>query len=108
MRPKIICVALLLAFLLTGVENASSQVQIGVRARMNFAGLRLVNEVGERQETGMIPRFQVGMTVEIPIAADFRSNRQHFTLARVSSRMEDVWPNRIENSELQLPISRFR
>lgn len=70
MHPKITSVALLLAFLLIGVENATGQTQFGVRAGMNLAGLRLVNEVGERQETGVIPRFQIGMTVDIPIAAD--------------------------------------
>lgn len=70
MRPKIICFSLLLAFLLIGVENATGQTQFGVRAGMNLAGLRLVNEIGEKQETGVIPRFQIGITVDIPIAAD--------------------------------------
>lgn len=70
MHQKILSVALLLAFMLISVENATSQTQFGVRAGMNLAGLGLVDELGGKQATGIIPRFQIGMTVEIPIAAD--------------------------------------
>jgi len=48
-----------------------AQTKIGVRAGMNLSGVNLVDEQGDKQKTGMIPRFQAGLTVDIPITADF-------------------------------------
>src|SRR5690606_20963716 len=48
-----------------------AQTRIGVRDGMHRSGVSLVDEQGDKQKTGMIPRFQAGLTVEIPIAIDF-------------------------------------
>ncbi|MGO3655376.1 MAG: hypothetical protein ACTJFN_13490, partial [Sphingobacterium sp.] len=48
-----------------------AQTKVGVRAGINLSGVNLVDEQGDKQKTGTIPRFQAGLTVDIPIAADF-------------------------------------
>lgn len=48
-----------------------AQTKVGVRAGMNLSGVHLVDAQGYKQKGGMIPRFQAGLTVDIPIAVDF-------------------------------------
>lgn len=64
-----IAVSLLLAFIF--VRPASAQSSIGIRAAFNLSGIQLVDEENNKQETGMVPRFQIGLTVDIPIATEF-------------------------------------
>jgi hypothetical protein len=67
-RPLI---ATLTAFLFSISLSIHAQTTVGVRAGLNFAGVRLVDENGKKQDTEAIPSFQVGLTVDIPLAADF-------------------------------------
>lgn len=53
------------------VHTVSAQTKLGIRAGINLSGLHLTDEQGDKQETGMIPRFQIGLTVDIPIGSDF-------------------------------------
>ncbi len=51
--------------------SVHAQTVIGVRAGVNLSNVGLVNESSERQDTESIPRFQIGLTLDIPIMADF-------------------------------------
>lgn len=53
------------------VHTVSAQSSLGVRAGINLSGIHLVDEQNSKQQTGLIPRFQIGLTVDIPIASDF-------------------------------------
>ncbi len=63
--------AALAAFLLSVSISAHAQTTIGVRAGLHLSNARLVDENGEKQDTEVIPRFQIGLTVDIPLVADF-------------------------------------
>src|SRR5690606_14062020 len=71
MFKKTIPFTLLIAVLISFVETATSQTRFGARAGMNLSGLRLVDEQGDKQETGLIPRFQIGLTFDVPVGSEF-------------------------------------
>lgn len=47
------------------------QTSVGFKTGMHLSNVNLVYEDGEKQDTEFIPRFHVGLTVDIPIASDF-------------------------------------
>ncbi|MGO3108137.1 porin family protein [Sphingobacterium sp. JB170] len=71
MHQNTLPIAALLFVVTIFVHTTAAQTKVGVRAGMNLSGVHLVDEQGDKQETGMIPRFQIGLTVDIPIATDF-------------------------------------
>lgn len=72
MYQTILRIAAGLLFVMTSFSySAVAQTKVGIRAGMNLSGVNLVDERGDKQNTGMIPRFQAGLTVDIPIATDF-------------------------------------
>lgn len=71
MFKKTIPFTLLIAVLISFVETATSQTRFGARAGMNLSGLRLVDEQGDKQERGLIPRFQIGLTFDVPVGSEF-------------------------------------
>ncbi|MGV3762202.1 porin family protein [Parapedobacter sp.] len=45
-----------------------AQTIVGLRAGVHFSGIRVTDATGKHQDTGMIPRVQAGLTVDIPLA----------------------------------------
>ncbi len=52
------------------ISTAHSQTTFGVRAGMNLSNVGIVNEDGEKQNTDIVPRLQIGLTVDVPVAPD--------------------------------------
>ncbi len=53
------------------VHTVSAQSSLGVRAGINLSRIHLVDEQNGKQETRLVPRFQIGLTMDIPIASGF-------------------------------------
>lgn len=45
----------------------NAQTKVGVRAGVNLSNVGLVDENNEKQDTEAIPRFQIGLTIDIPL-----------------------------------------
>ncbi len=72
MNKSIQLTVALIAFLSSvSLSTTQAQIAVGVRAGLNLANLRLVDENGQKQDTEALPRFQIGLTVDIPLASDF-------------------------------------
>ncbi len=59
------------ALLICASASVQAQTVFGVRAGVNLSTISHVDEAGEKQDTESIPSFQIGLTVDRPIAADF-------------------------------------
>src|SRR5690606_26677699 len=59
----------ILLFLLS--LESYGQVRLGIRGGISLSNVSMVNYDGEKQSTASIPRFQIGLTLDIPLAADF-------------------------------------
>lgn len=70
MRKNKLLFSLFLFILIYGVNAGHAQTRWGVKAGVNFSKLIIENESGSKQPTQFVPRFQAGLTAEIPIAAD--------------------------------------
>jgi hypothetical protein len=67
--------AIVLAIALTIVANVataqSEKVSVGIRAGIDFQNFNGKDQNGDALEFLMVPRFNAGVTVQIPIATDF-------------------------------------
>ena len=70
MKTRLVIVTVL-AFLVTINSFAQSNISFGVRAGVNFQNLTGKDETGDKFSNKLIPGFNVGGNVEIPIATDF-------------------------------------
>src|SRR5690554_5842076 len=70
MYQTILRIAGMLFFATVFVHTVNAQSNLGIRAGINLSGIHLVDEQNVNQETGVIPRFQIGLTMDIPIASD--------------------------------------
>ncbi|NGM61153.1 PorT family protein [Sphingobacterium sp. SGG-5] len=71
MNQNTLSIATLLFALIIFVHTAHAQMSVGIRGGVNLSGILLIDELGETQESEMIPRFQIGLTLDIPVATDF-------------------------------------
>lgn len=62
--------AVLASFVCLISSPTFGQTIVGVRAGVNLSHISFVNEAGEKQQTDVIPRLQVGLTVDIPLSMD--------------------------------------
>ena len=71
MKTKIVIVTAL-AFLVTAnVFAQNNGISFGARAGVNFHNLNGKDENGDKLSNKLIPGFNVGANVEIPVATDF-------------------------------------
>jgi len=70
MKTKLVSVTVL-AFFVTVNSFAQSNITFGVRAGVNFQNLTGKDETGDKFSNKLIPGFNVGGNVEIPVATDF-------------------------------------
>lgn len=52
-------------------SQVSAQTKVGVRTGVNLSNVSLVDENNEKQDTEPMPRFQIGLSIDIPIISDF-------------------------------------
>src|SRR5690606_18977389 len=64
-------ISALLFVLIISIHTVNAQTRVGIRAGMNLSGIHLTDEPGERQDTETVPRFQIGLTLDVPVATDF-------------------------------------
>jgi hypothetical protein len=64
-------IAIFLLILITTSNITQAQTKVGIRAGMNFSNVLMEDENGDKNSTRSIPGFHIGLTVDIPIAADF-------------------------------------
>lgn len=64
-------IAGLIALLLVLSFSTQAQTTVGIRVGIDLSGINLVDENGDKQATKTIPRLQVGLTVDVPLAMDF-------------------------------------
>lgn len=62
------CILMLLLLIST---KGFGQVQVGIRGGISMTNVSLIHDDGTKQATEMIPRFQIGVTLAIPLKADF-------------------------------------
>lgn len=70
MNYQKLILAVLASFVCLISSPALGQTIVGVRAGLNLSHISLVNEAGEKQHTDLIPRLQIGLTVDIPLSMD--------------------------------------
>jgi len=63
--------AMLIALLSLLSFAGHAQLKVGIRGGFSLTNVSLVSEENERQNTEAIPRFQIGLTLDIPLVADF-------------------------------------
>src|SRR5690606_38125034 len=51
--------------------DGHAQLKVGIRGGLSLANVSLVSEENDMQHTESIPRFQIGLTLDIPLIADF-------------------------------------
>jgi hypothetical protein len=51
--------------------SIQAQTVFGVRAGVNLSSIGYVDESDDKQDTEAIPTFQIGITVDMPVATDF-------------------------------------
>lgn len=62
---------ILLSALTTTVNTAQAQTKVGIKAGVNFSNVMMRDENGNKINTQSVPGILVGITVDIPVAADF-------------------------------------
>jgi hypothetical protein len=68
-NPAILAVLVSLLFAAPGITRA--QTQVGLCAGMNFSNVRMEGKNGQGNSTKSTPGFQIGLTVDIPLVANF-------------------------------------
>lgn len=68
MNYQKLILAVLVSFVCLFSNPAFGQTAVGVRAGVNLSNVNSVSESGERQRTDVIPRFQVGVNLDIPLS----------------------------------------
>lgn len=48
-----------------------AQLKVGIRGGLSLTNVSLVNEENDKQNTEALPRFQIGLTLDIPLVANF-------------------------------------
>lgn len=71
MKNKNLILLLLLLALTTAYNLVNAQTKVGIKAGVNFSNVMLENENGNKGETQTMPGIQLGLTLDIPIAANF-------------------------------------
>lgn len=68
---KSVFLTILFVLLTTASNIIYAQTKVGIWAGMNFSNVLMEDENGDKNSTRSIPGFHIGLTVDIPIAADF-------------------------------------
>lgn len=68
MKHQKLILAALASFVCLISIPAFGQTAVGIRAGMHLSQVSLTNEAGEKQHTDAIPRFQVGVNLDIPLS----------------------------------------
>lgn len=71
MKNYMLLIALFPITLFTAFCPVHAQIKVGIRTGVNLTSANLESRDGEKYTTGSIPRFQIGLTVDIPLAGDF-------------------------------------
>jgi len=103
MKTKIV-IATALAFLITTASFAQSNISFGVRAGVNFQNLTGKDPDGDKYSNKLIPGFNVGGNVEIPVATDFYLQPGLlFTTKGAKSKSALNWKETI--SYIEIPVN---
>lgn len=68
-KPAVLSALFFLLFAAPSITHA--QTKVGIRAGMNFSNVLMKGEAGNRNSTESIPGFHIGLTVDIPLVANF-------------------------------------
>lgn len=71
MQNKNLNLLLLLLAITTVCNLVNAQTKVGIKAGVNFSNIMLEDENGHKGETQSMPGVQLGLTLDIPIAAAF-------------------------------------
>lgn len=71
MELQILRIAKLSFILLIFCSYAHAQTTVGIRTGMNLTGVNMVSENGYSYDTRTVPQLLIGLTVDIPLIANF-------------------------------------
>lgn len=73
MKMKINKILLVVVLMITTniIVAQSEKVSIGIRAGIDFQNINGTDQQGDKLEFLLVPRYNAGVTVQVPIATDF-------------------------------------
>jgi len=101
---------IILLILIGSSKMMNAQTSLGIKAGMNFSNVSMKNESGSYNSTQSIPGMQIGLTLEIPLLANFYLQPAVLYLAK-GFKQEDSWfanqgnEFKVKVSYLELPVN---
>lgn len=84
------CFPVFLLILMASVNIANAQINVNVKAGLNFSNVTFEEASGDRQETQFILGWRIGLSVDVPVGSEFYI-QPGLLYSRKGFTQEDSW-----------------